>query len=134
MSGNKMPNTYIKPSKIHGLGLFAFCDIAKGTRIIQGYADFNNFQDEWIAYVKHWKIKSFAFNNGFCMINHSEKPNTKRGNNRAIIACCHILTGDEITEDYFALPDIENPFIFPNNLHEVIFNAKAKRRMKFKNM
>lgn len=125
----KNPNTHIKPSDIHGLGLFATYDIMKWDRIVQGYADFNNFQDEWIRYVKKWKIKSFAFNNGYCMVNHSETPNTKRGRNNFIIACKNILIGDEVTEDYNALPDEENPFVFPNNLQEVMFNQNKDHKI-----
>lgn len=121
-------NTHIKPSKIHGLGLFATYDIAIGEEIIQGFADFNNYQDEWIRYVKKWKVKSFAFNEGFCMVNHSDSPNTVRGNDRRIIACRNILIGDEITEDYNKLPDEENPFINP--WQEQLWLAMKDRRMK----
>lgn len=115
-------NTYIKPSTIHGLGLFAKVDIKKGERIIQGLADFS-FQDEWIIYVKKWKIKSFSYNNGYCMVNHSEKPNTKRGKKMVILALQNIKAGEEITEDYNSLPDKENPFI-GLNIEEMVWRAK----------
>lgn len=115
-------NTHIKPSPIHGLGLFATYDIAEGEEIFQGYADFNNFQDEWIRYVKKMKIKSYAFNEGWCMVNHSDKPNTERGEDNCIIAISNILIGDEITEDYNSLPDDENPF--KNPFPELLWQAK----------
>lgn len=119
----RIANTFIKPSKIHGLGLFAKCDIKKGQRIIQGLADFG-YYDEWITYVKKWKLTSFAHNNGYCMVNHSEEPNTKRGSNSEIIAAKDILSGEEVTEDYYALPDNENPFI--NSFEEFLYRLKGR--------
>lgn len=102
-------NTFIKPSKIHGLGLFAKRDIFEGEEILQGVADFD-YREEWILYLKTIKKKSYAYNNGYCMVNHSETPNTKRNELDKIAASVTINQGDEITEDYNALPDNENPF------------------------
>ncbi len=54
------PNTYIKPSKIHGLGLFAREDIKIITEIIQGEVDFDIDRKEWIKYNKKHKKKVFC--------------------------------------------------------------------------
>ncbi len=118
-----LANTFVKPSSIHGLGLFAKVNIKKGDQILQGLAEFDKYIDEWIAYVKKWKIKSFAHNNGYCMINHCETPNTSRGKERRIYALVDIDKGLEITEDYYALPDNENPFI-GINLEKIFYDIK----------
>jgi SET domain-containing protein len=78
-------NTFVKPSPIHGLGLFAKVEIKKGDQIIHGGSDFS-YIDEWIAYAKKWKEASFAHNNGYCMVNHAEEPNTVRDKDFHIIA------------------------------------------------
>jgi len=120
------PNTFIKPSKIHGLGLFAKVDISSGEEIIPGSPDFT-FQDEWIVYNRSHKIKSFALAHGYCMINHSKTPNAMRGQSMEfIIANIDIKVGEEITEDYYALPDNQNPFI-GINLEKKVFDAKNQQ-------
>jgi len=128
--GRSAVNTFIKPSKIHGLGLFANRHISKGEEIIQ--ADKINLTkniDDWIAYNKKAKVKSMTYEKGYCMVNHSDKPNTVRGEDFGIFARRDILSGEEITEDYNALPDEENPF--KNNIEEMIFRA-AQLRTKFR--
>jgi len=121
--GEMKPNTFIKPSFIHGLGLFAKTDIRKGESIKQGLSNFNDYLEEWITYVKTWKIRSFAHNNGYCMINHNEVPNTKRMHEMEIVATSDIKKGAEITEDYSKLPDQENPFM-GMGIEEMIYRAK----------
>lgn len=118
-------NTFIKPSQIHGLGLFAKSDIRKGQRVVQGMADFS-YQDEWIRYVKKWKTKSFCYNNGFCMVNHSETPNIIRRKSLMMIASRNIKAGEEITEDYHKLPDSQNPFK-GEDLMEFLWDAKHEQ-------
>lgn len=123
------PNTYIKPSSIHGLGLFAKVDIAKGQLIIQGKADFEVDIYSWLRYLKNIKVKSFAYNNGCCMVNHSESPNTHRSKRGGIVASFDIKKGFEITEDYNALTDEENPFKSVGGfLQEAIFHAKHRKK------
>lgn len=124
-------NSFIKPSKIHGLGLFAKRDIIKGDRIIQGLADFS-YDKEWVPYVKKFKTKSFCYNNGYCMLNHSTEPNTKRGPEPelGIIASRDICNGEEITEDYYKLSPDHNPFT-SLNIEELVFQAKPYRKNKF---
>lgn len=108
---SEIPNTYVKPSKIHGLGLFASVDIRKGEEIIHGDPDYSNHIPEWMQYQKREKVPSFNLKYGYCMINHSEEPNTERGKARAIIASHDIKAHTEILEDYRNLPDNENPLI-----------------------
>lgn len=116
-------NTFIKPSKIHGLGLFADKEITKGEEIVQPLKpNLSRNIDEWILYVKTHKLPSFALNCGYCMINHSENPNTKRYKEDAIRATRKINEGEEITENYYFLPDNENPFY--NTLEKIIYHAK----------
>lgn len=107
---SKKANTYIKPSQIHGLGVFAMQAIMKGESIIQGKADYKNYIGEWIRYNKRGQI-SRGFDKGFCMINHSDNPNSCRANNFSIIANRNIFKDEEITECYNQLPAYENPFV-----------------------
>lgn len=103
-------NSYIKPSKVHGLGLFASRDIRKGERIIHGGPNWS-FQKEWIEYTKTAKERSLNFHDKYCMVNHSEAPNIiRKGKNLNMIACVDIKEGEEILEDYNKLPDEQNPF------------------------
>ena len=118
----RVNNTFVKPSKIHGLGLFANKDILKGERIRQGGANFD-YRKEWIEYVKRRKVRSFTFNNGYCMVNHSDSPNTKRSGKMKIIATANIRRGAEITEDYNILPEKENP-MNGISLEEMIYRAQ----------
>lgn len=104
------PNTYVKPSLIHGLGLFASCDIKQGEEIIHGEPDYSNHTLEWMKYQREAKIPSWNLAMGFCMINHSEQPNTIRGKEDRVLASLDIKAGSEITEDYTKLPDNHNPF------------------------
>lgn len=121
------PNTFIKPSGIHGLGLFAKRNIMSGEEIEQGSADYANYLNEWIEYNKTCKKKSFCFARGYCMINHSDSPNTSRlGGDYNIYATRFIKEGEEITENYHDLPDESNPF-FGTSFEEYIFRAKDKK-------
>lgn len=123
----EIANTFIKPSTIHGLGLFAMVDIPKGEEIIQGAADFS-YTDEWIKYTKTQKVKSFSYHKGYCMINHSKRPNTARGNEFSIIAAKRIPAGEEITEDYYALPDEQNPFTEANKIFLAVCSARLNNK------
>lgn len=109
-------NTYIYPSLIHGLGLFAAKDIEKGELIVQGSLNISLGDDAWLLYLKSNKRPSNQLIGGFCMINHCEAPNTVRvyvdGNEVGdVIASRNIKAGEEITEDYYQLPNAQNPFM-----------------------
>ncbi len=110
------PNTFIKPSTIHGLGVFASVDIKKGEVVEQGPADYDNHLDEWAAYMRKQKTRSLGFSRGWCLVNHSDTPNTARGENDTIVALRDIAIGEEITEDYNKLPEANNPFSFINQV------------------
>ena len=118
-------NTFIKPSPIHGLGLFAVADILKGEVIIQGKANMNEFKAEWIHYNKKEKSPSVNFQYGFCMMNHSDAPNTHRDTEMIISASRDIKKGEEITEDYNKLPDTDNPFYLMRVIEEFHKNNAA---------
>lgn len=114
-------NTKILPSNIHGLGLFAIVNISKGDTIEQpDKIDLSNDIDKWIKYNRSGQKKSFAYSSGYCIVNHSDTPNTKRGNDFEIIAKKDILIGEEITENYNELPDNENPF--KNTIEQDMFH------------
>ncbi len=109
------PNTYIKPSEIHGLGLFASKLIRKGTHIIHGKPNYD-FRDEWIKYSKK-KQRSYQFEVGLCMINHCDEPNSKRDEFMNQVALQDIPAGTEITENYHDLPREHN--VFDNPIYEL---------------
>lgn len=115
-------NTYIKPSKIHGLGLFASRDILEGEQIIQGRADYTKDTRSWIEWNKK-KDPSYAFDFHYCMINHDPTPNTVRGKRMKVIASKNIKQDEEITENYFALPDKENPFLNVN-IEKIVYDSR----------
>jgi len=128
-----LANTYIKPSAIHGLGLFALVDIKKGTEIMQGVANYG-FIDEWIAYNRSGQLPSFEFNNGYCMLNHSKNPNTKRkGSALVIVASCNIKQGAEVTEDYELLPYDHNPFNNHIDFEKYAYYNKYKKQLTYAN-
>jgi SET domain-containing protein len=118
------PNTFIKPSQIHGIGLFASRDISEGEEIIPAdKIDYTANAREWIAYQKRTKQTSMALVLGTCPVNHSDVPNMRRGEaeDLPMYASRDILQGEEITENYHALPDSQNPF--KPHLDEFIFRA-----------
>lgn len=124
-----MPNTYIKPSIIHGLGLFAGTDIPAGTEIVQGKAKIDHTnQDEWIKYNRTQK-RSTNFIGGWCMVNHADEPNTHRApDGIKIYASRDIKKDEEITENYHLLPDENNPFKSPPSVWTELFYDILYRR------
>lgn len=119
------PNTYIKPSKIHGVGLFAAVKILRGEEIVHGGPNYNVFQDEWIEYNKRGD-PSFNLKVKLCCINHSEFPNCSRKGlsteeQLIIFATRDIEENEEITEDYNLLADWNNPFA-KNHVSAVLDN------------
>lgn len=106
----RVENTFVKPSPIHGVGLFAMHNIKCGEEIIHGWVDMNKNIDEWIQYNKTEKHRSFSLLTGGCCINHSDYPNSNREKYPRVFATTDIKEGEEITEDYNLLPDEDNPF------------------------
>lgn len=118
----KKVNCYIKPSQIHGVGLFALEDIKAGDIIEVELAkcDYSRDYKEWAKYLKETTKKSFALTQGYCVINHSGEPNVFRGDEIIIIAKTDIKKGEEIVENYYDLPDNHNPFY--NRFEEIYFD------------
>ncbi len=109
------PNTYVKPSAIHGVGLFALTNIKVGEEIIHGVPNYDDFKDEWLNYAYKQIEVSLMLKIGGCCINHSEFPNCKRKGNidkdiSVILSTRLILKNEEILEDYHQMPDWNNPF------------------------
>jgi SET domain-containing protein len=111
----------VKPSPIHGLGLFADEPIAKGTRIWQfspgldleiGPANFDAFDQRERAFVLFYGFKSkktgqyhLSFDN-VRFINHAEQGNVavdRSGNGieYPLVAARDIQPGEELVQNYF---------------------------------
>lgn len=108
----------LKPSPIHGIGVFALRDIPAGTKVIWEYADVGIctlYEDEFAQLPKgitneildktifiEGELLSFIDPNSVCnyrsYMNHSDTPNTD-----GITAIRDIKEGEEITEDYRAM-------------------------------
>lgn len=113
--------TKLKPSKIHGIGLFADQDIRKGAIVWE----FTRFFDRRYTtgavrlmpsrvrqYMKRYSWKSIdtglilLCNDQASYFNHSDTPNCYSGNTkfvdgeRVTIALRNILKGEELTDDY----------------------------------
>ncbi len=80
----------IKPSKIHGLGLFATEDIPEGTELGISHFEYKGTKDDLVRTPL----------GGF--VNHSYSPNAdiRQGRKRVLIVTKGIKAGDEITVDY----------------------------------
>lgn len=121
--------TYVAPSKVHGLGLFAAKPINTGTKIWEFESGFDlDLSEEDIARLSEAcraRVLDYAYYNAkrmryiFCsddarFMNHSNEPNTasvgfgedeeqERGQT---IAAKDIAEGEELTEDYGVFEDI----------------------------
>lgn len=110
-------NTYVilklAPSKIHGVGLFAICDLEKGQKIYADmipkiytlpYFDFSKLRAEvselllsqfpTIVKGSHFAYPTVRFQ---AYLNHSDNPNYDAVND---VVLKKIKAGEEITEDY----------------------------------
>jgi SET domain-containing protein len=117
----------LKPSKIHGVGLFAIRDIKKGTDIFPEVEDI-------IIWIDKAKTKSVAgqckqLYRDYCVlkdnkyacpvsfnlitpswyINHSSRPNLYLDNQYRVYASNNIKKGQELTLDYTIYMDIKIP-------------------------
>ncbi len=108
----------LKPSPIHGIGVFALRDIPAGTKVIWEYADVGIatlYEDEFAqlptaianeilnkTIFVEGELLSFidpnSVSNYRSYMNHSDTPNTD-----GITATRDIKEGEEITEDYRAM-------------------------------
>jgi SET domain-containing protein len=112
----------LRPSPIHGIGLFAAEPIRKGTRVWELTPGFDLVLRK--PDFKHWPrpLRRFLDNYGFKYrkgvyvlssdhakhFNHSDTPNTRlRG--PTMYAAKAVARGEELTCDYFELEDVNDP-------------------------
>jgi SET domain-containing protein len=127
---NDMVCTEIRPSKIHGVGIFALRDIKKGEKMYQiGIPNTFDVPYSWFKkmkpYVKDTILQFFPFktmedkkepinfwypvNSMQAYINHSDKPNYDPMEDKALK---NIKEGDEITEDYTKIEGYDKVYKF----------------------
>jgi len=101
LNEEKVSNTsvvlHIRPSQIHGLGVFSGEVIPKGTDL--GIAQIKKDSDYEITQLGKYH-------------NHSNEPsciNVLNGNNRHLVAARNLEPNEEITIDYTLQPDLQQP-------------------------
>ena len=138
--------TYVGPSSIHGLGLFAAEDIQKDS-IVWQYTTFSvqkfNSSDflklcgrlphaSLITLLDHfykYKGEFYYLNDNTRFINHSgEASNLKLLDNNVEIASRKISTGEELLENYHQLYDPDD-FFFLNLDYKTMTNAAILSRL-----
>lgn len=106
--------TFIAPSPIHGIGLFAGEDIPAGTVWWRFLYKFDQvLSAENVASLpelarQFWQTYAFRNLQGYMVlcgdhgrfVNHSDTPNSKEGPNGVSIAAVLIRNGEEITDNY----------------------------------
>lgn len=89
---------YVDESSIHGKGLFALCDIPKGT-ILGVVKGVRTKQDGpyvlWLSADEGIRVRG-----NLRFINHSEKPNVAYYDSLEVIALRRIRRGEELTHNY----------------------------------
>jgi SET domain-containing protein len=113
--------TYVAPSRIHGMGLFAAEPIAQGTPFWRFEPGFDQAISperlatlppltqqhvRWFAYVSQTDGHYILSGDFCCFMNHDAQPNTGAGNDAChpvtTVALRDIAQGEELTCDYFA--------------------------------
>lgn len=122
---NNVVTTYLAPSKVHGVGVFALRDLKQGQKL---YADlfpkmynlrYDYFED-LVPEIKEkllerWPNIVNGSNFGYpdtniqAFMNHSETPNYDALND---ILLADVQKGEEITEDYRMIPNWDKVFDF----------------------
>ena len=115
----------LRPSKIHGVGVFALRDIKKGERLFTsspGYRRYDlSFQnldrlrpevkqiilERWPTILQGEPFESPNNTSLMSFMNHSDTPNSKHD-----IALEDIYKGVEVTEDYRVVPNAEKIYKF----------------------
>jgi uncharacterized protein len=115
--------TRLKPSKIHGVGVFAIRDIPKGTNVFHDDDQLITWVDKKL--VENLPIPLKRFYDDFCIIkgekygcprhfdalttswylNHSENPNVAADENYRFYALRDIQAGEELTANYRTYSD-----------------------------
>lgn len=111
--------TVVKPSKIHGLGLFADQFIPKGAAvwIFNPLVDIVYTKKQIKSFPKVFReflsVYSYEIKNGSRVlsadgdrfINHCDKPNVVAANDKKDVALRDILIGEELTLDYYSFDE-----------------------------
>jgi uncharacterized protein len=132
---NKKPPHYkvytrLKPSKIHGVGVFAIRDIPKGVSLFADEAE-QNIEDNWVDKKEVAKLdpeiqklyadfspitddkyncpKSYDLITVGYYVNHSPRPNVVSNNGGSFTTLRKIKKGEEITADFRTYSD-EPPY------------------------
>lgn len=138
--------TYIGPSKIHGIGLFAAENIRKGTVVWE--FNQNTTQIFWkkqflsicngmslpaiLEFIDHSYIKDgniYYLNDRTKFINHSTTPNIAFKTSKTEFAIRDINAGDEITENYYLSYD-KNDFFCWDSICNYTSKVDLLRYMK----
>ena len=123
---NTWVKTYIAPSKIHGVGVFALRDIPKGQKLYADivtkvyplpYKEFRNLFPEVRKYIiERWPLVAtgksyflFPETKIVAFMNHQEDCNYDAVND---IMLKDVKVGEEITEDYKKIKGWEKVFTF----------------------
>ena len=88
----------VKPSDIHGLGLFARQFIPAGTTIGHIEGESTTEDGDHVLWIDD--IKGVHVTNDMRYINHSSQPNAAYYDDLTVVALRDILPGDEITHNY----------------------------------
>lgn len=103
----------VKNSFIHGLGVYAACDIKQGEIVVEwkntcelSQSEFDTLPNSEHAYIEINCDQIFLMGKPERYLNHSCDANTTPGD-KYDIACRDIKNGEEITADYsnFYIPD-----------------------------
>ena len=95
----------LKPSKVHGKGIFAVRDLEKGKRLFETHSSVADVM-QWVNLVPN------------CSYNHSDEPNcgsVTDGKWKYLVTLRDIKEGEELTEDYRTLgtsEDVRKQFPF----------------------
>lgn len=123
--------TEIKPSPLHGLGLFSLQHIKKGELVwkFSSAVDKVFTQKEYFSLAKSEQeiIDLYGYyaedEGGFVLCgdaakytNHSSSPNIKKISSTETIALRDIFIGEEITEDYYSFDELAGKKL-PNTQH-----------------
>jgi SET domain-containing protein len=137
---NRLPHsgvyTRLKPSKIHGVGVFAIRNIKKGTYIFSEdneritWVDESHLQNlpsplgrlyKDFAIIKGKKYgapRNFDRLTTAWYLNHSDKPNVAIDKHFRFYALRHIRSGEELTVDYNTYSDSQKNTKHTRKLHE----------------
>ena len=115
----------LKPSKIHGIGVFTLRDIKKGEKLYSSPDEYKMYEipfkkltlirpeickiivERWPLVIKGYPFESPNNVRLTSFMNHSDTPNSKDD-----FALMNIEEGEEVTEDYRIVPNAEKIYKF----------------------